>query len=118
MARYEKLNAENAYIWRIVHRDNLPWILNHGLHCGNSGMQSPTWVDIGNKELIDKRSHRSVPLPPYGTLSDYVPFYQHLPVDTLIGIVCYADEIRLKIEEDLQPLGVDLNVKTMKGWYF
>ena len=75
MARYVKLNADNAYIWRIIHRDNLPWILDHGLHCGNSAMQSPTWINIGNEDLISKRTHRSVPLAPHGKLSDYVPFY-------------------------------------------
>jgi len=75
MNHYEKLNAENAYIWRIVHRDNLSWILDNGLHCGNSNKQSPNWVNIGNEDLIDRRSQRIVPLPPGGTLSDYVPFY-------------------------------------------
>jgi hypothetical protein len=32
---YESLNPAKALIWRIVHRDNLPWILDHGLHCWN-----------------------------------------------------------------------------------
>ena len=72
---YAKLNSENAYIWRIVHRDNLPWIFDNGLHCSNSATQSPTWVNIGNEDLIGRRSHRVVPLQPGGTLSDYVPFY-------------------------------------------
>ncbi len=75
MPSYQNLNAENAFIWRIIHRDNLPWILDNGLHCGNSPSQSPSWINIGNQELIDKRSHRIVPLNPGGTLSDYVPFY-------------------------------------------
>jgi len=26
------LNPEKALIWRIIHRDNLPWILTKGLH--------------------------------------------------------------------------------------
>lgn len=74
-SHYAKLNAENAYIWRIVHRDNLSWILDNGLHCSNSATHSPAWVNIGNEDLIGKRSRRIVPLPPGGTLSDYVPFY-------------------------------------------
>mgnify|MGYP003677785965 CR=1 FL=1 len=72
---YPKLNAANAYIWRIVHRNNLPWILENGLHCRNSPTLSPDYVNIGNEELIDKRSRRVVDLPPGGTLSDYVSFY-------------------------------------------
>lgn len=72
---YTKLNPENAWIWRIVHRDNLPWILDNGLHCANSGILAPNFVNIGNTELIEKRRQRVVPIPPGGTLADYVPFY-------------------------------------------
>jgi hypothetical protein len=31
------LTPEKALIFRIVHRDNLPWILGDGLHCQSSG---------------------------------------------------------------------------------
>lgn len=72
---YPSLNPEKALIWRIVHRDNLHWILDHGLHCGNSAVRSPGWVSIGNPELTDKRARHPVPLPPGGCLNDYVPFY-------------------------------------------
>lgn len=72
---YPNLNAEKALIWRIVHRDNLPWILDNGLHCANSDVQSPNYINIGNTDLIDKRRHRIVPIEPGGTLADYVPFY-------------------------------------------
>lgn len=72
---YPSLNPEKALIWRIVHRDNLPWILDNGLHCGNSAVKAPNWVNIGNPELIDKRANHPVPLPPGGLLNDYVPFY-------------------------------------------
>lgn len=72
---YPSLNPEKALIWRIVHRDNLPWILDNGLHCGNSAVKAPDWVQIGNPELIDKRARHPVPLPPGGWLNDYVPFY-------------------------------------------
>lgn len=75
MNNYSNLNPEKALIWRIVHLDNLPWILARGLHCRNSDQQDPNYVNIGNAELIDRRSHRMVPIPPGGTLSDYVPFY-------------------------------------------
>jgi hypothetical protein len=32
-------------------------------------------VAIGNPDLIGKRARRQVPIPPGGTLADYVPFY-------------------------------------------
>lgn len=72
---YRSLNPTKALIWRIVHRDNLPWILDNGLHCASSPIQAPSYVSIGNGELIDKRRHRTVHIAPGGTLGDYVPFY-------------------------------------------
>lgn len=72
---YANLIPEKALIWRILHRTNLPWVLQNGVHCGNSLVRSPQWVSIGNAELIDKRAVRPVPVPPGGALGDYVPFY-------------------------------------------
>ena len=71
----ETLNPQKALIWRIVHRDNIPWILENGLHCGNSSVQSPNWVHIGNPELTEKRATHIVPVGTGGFLNDYVPFY-------------------------------------------
>lgn len=71
-----EVNAERALIFRIVHKANVGWILDQGgLHCRNSAEQDPNYVNIGNVDLIDKRSRRTVPILPGGTLSDYVPFY-------------------------------------------
>lgn len=69
------LNPTRALIFRIVHRDNIPWVLDNGLHCKNSNIVDSQYVQIGNPELIDKRSTRLVPTVPGRTLSDYVPFY-------------------------------------------
>ncbi len=70
------LNPEKAFIFRIVHIDNVQSILDHGcISCRNAGEHDPNYVNIGNPDLIEKRSHRRVPIPPNGTLSDYVPFY-------------------------------------------
>lgn len=71
----ETLNPQKALIWRIVHRNNIPWILDNGLYCGNSQVESPNWETIGNAELIQKRAVHPVPLAPFGCLNDYVPFY-------------------------------------------
>lgn len=69
------LNAEKALIFRIVHKDNVQWILSNGLHCRSSRTQAPNYRSIGNAELIERRRGRTLPIPPGGTLSDYVPFY-------------------------------------------
>jgi hypothetical protein len=72
---YSNLNPEKALIWRIVHRDNVPWILDNGIHCANSPTRAPSYTEIGNADLIDRRKQRVVPVAPNGTLADYVPFY-------------------------------------------
>ena len=69
------LSPEKALIFRITHIANAPWILANGLHCRSSAAQDPDFEEIGNPDLIDKRTRRIVPVPPGGTLSDYVPFY-------------------------------------------
>jgi hypothetical protein len=70
-----KLSPEKAFIFRITHIDNTPWLLTNGVQCRSSGLLDPNFVEIGCPDLIDKRQNRKVPIPPGGTLSDYVPFY-------------------------------------------
>jgi hypothetical protein len=69
------LNAQRARIFRIIHRENLLWILKHGLHAANGDVRDPNFRNIGNPDLIDKRTHRRVRVGPAGVLGDYVPFY-------------------------------------------
>lgn len=71
----DTLSPQKALIFRITHIKNVPWILKNGVHCKNSPTQDPNFVRIGNLELIQKRSTKFIPIPPTGTLSDYVPFY-------------------------------------------
>jgi ssDNA thymidine ADP-ribosyltransferase, DarT len=71
----QPLNADRARIFRITHRDNVPWILDHGLHAANGDVIDPNFRNIGNPDLIGKRNHRVVQVGPRGTLGDYIPFY-------------------------------------------
>lgn len=70
-----ELSPERASIFRITHVANVAWILDHGLHCRSSNVLDQNYHEIGNPDLIGKRAQRPVPIPPGGTLSDYVPFY-------------------------------------------
>ncbi|MEG1039008.1 MAG: DUF4433 domain-containing protein [Pseudomonas sp.] len=211
---YSSLNPEKALIWRIVHRDNLPWILDNGLHCASSDVKAQHYVNIGNPDLIDKRRTRRVPIEPEGFLADYVPFYftpfsvmmknihsgwsvqqrgndeivilvsslrrveqlglpfvftnahaypdwtdyysdlanlseidwsilqrrdfkrdpddprkmeryqaealihHHLPITGLLGIMCYTDAMKERIERDVATRGLTLPVHARPGWYF
>lgn len=69
------LNPDKALIFRITHRDNVPWILGNGLCCRNSDKADQNFVNIGNLELIGKRQLRFVDVQPGGPLGDYIPFY-------------------------------------------
>lgn len=69
------LNLNEALIFRIAHIDNLPWILDNGLHASNGAIHDPNYRNIGNRDIIGRRSRRDVPVPPGGMLHDYVPFY-------------------------------------------
>jgi len=198
-----------------MHRDNVSWVLDNGLHCVNSTVIDPNYVPIGNKDLIDRRQGRVVQVSPGGGLGDYVPFYftpfspmmyniytgrggvtcrtneeivilvssihklieirrpfvytdrhaytslamffndlsnldkidwallqdrnfqrnsddpeqieryqaealvyQYLPIEGLLGIVCYTDELKLQLEQQTQQRNLNLAVHKMKGWYF
>lgn len=213
--RMHNLNPEKALIWRIIHRGNLPWVLENGLHCGNGDVQAPNWISIGNPELIGKRANHPVLLPPGGCLNDYVPFYftpfspmlrnintgwggiqkrpnaeivilvsslhriaaqgssflftdshayyqwanfysdlahlnkidwpilqardfrrdpedpakferyqaealvhRHVPISGLLGIVCYTEDVKQAIEQQLQARNLNLPVHVRPGWYF
>lgn len=69
------LDQAKALIFRITHRENVRWIMEHGLHSSNSAVQDPNFVPIGNSDLIGRRRVKAVPPPYGGFLSDYVPFY-------------------------------------------
>ena len=75
MAPSDLLNPEKARIFRITHRDNVPWILENGLHAKNGSHSDPNFRPIGSRDLILKRHDHPVPVGPCGTLSDYIPFY-------------------------------------------
>src|SRR5881392_1033159 len=95
------LNCEKALIFRITHRDNLPWILANGLHCRNSNQTDSHFVTIGNPDLIDKRSRHPVKVPPGGTLSDYVPFYFTPLSPMLLNIKSGYNGIRQRSNDEI-----------------
>ena len=69
------LNPEKSLIFRIVHKDNIGQVLQAGCLCRSAIAGQAGYVEIGNQELIQRRTQRIVPCGPGGTLSDYVPFY-------------------------------------------
>lgn len=112
------LTPEKALIFRITHRDNLPWILRNGLHCRNSDWTDSNFVSIGNPDLIDKRSYHPVKIPPGGTLSDYVPFYFTPLSPMLLNIKTSFNGIRQRSNEEIVVLVASLRKLEADGVRF
>ena len=48
------LGPDKAFIFRIIHRDNLGWVLQHGMHCRSAGLVDPNYVVVAkiNKKFL------------------------------------------------------------------
>jgi hypothetical protein len=66
-----------TFIYHITSIENLGSIAkNKGLACTNTLQEGESpFVNIAYESIQSRRSEKSVPLPPYGNLHDYVPFY-------------------------------------------
>lgn len=107
---YKKLNPERVLIFRIVHIDNVPWILDNGMHCRTSEIQAPDYRVIGNKDLILIRGSRAVPIQPGGTLADYVPFY-FTPFSPMLYNINTGFG-------GVEERALNLSIYSRQGWYF
>ncbi|QOR40094.1 DUF4433 domain-containing protein [Billgrantia diversa] len=94
------LNPRKALIFRITHRDNLPWLLANGLYCPSAAEQAPRFITIGKQDLIDKRATRVVPVPPGGVLSDYIPFY-FTPASMMLFNIVTGHGVQQQRREDI-----------------
>ncbi len=209
------LSPDQARIFRMTHVQNVPFILEHGIHCRSGDVHDPNFIPIGMPELIEKRASHAIDINPGGTLADYVPFYftpfsimmyniktgygsvirrenheiailvtslhrvaelglkfvftdshaymneataysdladldkidwpllnrrdfrknpedpgklgryhaealihRHVPVEALLGVVCYNQERRDAIKAVVERRGQELPVKALPGWYF
>ncbi|MBV6712505.1 type II toxin-antitoxin system toxin DNA ADP-ribosyl transferase DarT [Paenibacillus chitinolyticus] len=66
-----------TFIYHITNIENLHSIFNNsGLVCINQLHEDgSSFVNIAYEQIQSRRSEKQVPLPPYGNLHDYVPFY-------------------------------------------
>lgn len=64
-----------VYGYRILHYANLPFILENGIHCPASDIKDPYYINIGKKDIINKRETKLIEVHPYGRIHDYVSFY-------------------------------------------
>ena len=111
------LTPDNAFIFRIVHRKNMPAICVDGCHCKSSTI-GKTYTQIGNLELISKRDSCPVPCGPGGTLSDYVPFYFTPFTPMLYNIKTGYNGVQKQAQEDIVILVSSLHLLKRLGVSF
>jgi hypothetical protein len=99
--RIKDLTPERGMIFRITHIRNLPWILEHGLHCARSGLLDPDFLQIGNADLINDRAVKQVPHRMGGTLADYLPFYFTPRSPMLFNIVTGRNGVARRANQEI-----------------
>ena len=77
---------ENINLYRMVHWQNVEYILQNGICCREHPNADPDYINIGHRQLISDRHEHPVPLANAGNLGEYVPFYfaGHSPMLYLI----------------------------------
>ncbi len=89
-------------IFRMVHFDNLEYVLRNGMCTRNHVLSDPAYINIGDSDLIAQRQVYPVNIiPPGGFLGDYVPFYfgGHSPM--LLNIKTGFRGIRQRPQKDI-----------------
>ncbi len=66
---------QNVNLYRIVHRDNMAYILQKGMFCSGHPFFDPDNIFIGDSTLTQQRHDFILPLAAKGNLGDYIPFY-------------------------------------------
>lgn len=70
------LIPDPVYLYRIIHIDNLGYILANGrLTSASHPFRDTDYVNIGDPSLMHHRSEIGIPKAPGGTFNDYVFFY-------------------------------------------
>lgn len=66
---------KTVFCYRITHYGNIPFILSNGMYCPSSEIKDKNYINIGERDIIDKRERKSIEIEPYGKIHDYVSFY-------------------------------------------
>ncbi len=105
-------------LYRIVHIDNVDYLLRHGMYTRHDPMADPNYINIGDSGLIQQRNDHPVGIaPPNGNLGEYVPFYfgplspmlyniktgyrgvTKRPQEDIVYVVCRLDRVVASCEE-------------------
>ena len=63
------------YLYKMVHVDDMEYVLSTGLCCANHPLASSNYRQLGDPRMSRERETMQVSHPSGGTMFDYVPFY-------------------------------------------
>jgi hypothetical protein len=110
---------EKIWLYRIIHIDNLDYILKNGIYTSESPNFDPDFKSIGDPSLINYRKNISACDPPGGYLSEYIPFYFGPRSPMLFQIAKGYEDIPKHPQEDIIYLITSFNqVKLHQLEYF
>jgi hypothetical protein len=91
---------KDILLYRMVHIDNVPHILQNGLTQANSVHRNPNYVPIGDQTLIATRKEIML-LGKKTALGDYLPFYFGTRTPMLYTIQKGFNEVRVLSAEEI-----------------
>ena len=69
------MDLDKIWLFRIVHINNVEYLLQNGISAQQGTHLNPDYINIGDTTLINQRIEYPINLEGYGNLGDYVPFY-------------------------------------------
>lgn len=99
---------DNPSIYRIVHRDNLEFILKNGLFASTHPDRDPDYIFIGDRKLTSQRSSYSIPIAGHGNIGEYIAFYFFPQSPMLLNIQTGYRGVEKRSPEEIIYLGVKL----------
>jgi hypothetical protein len=108
-------------IYRIVHIDNIEYLLENGMHHREHADADPDYINIGDSDLIAKRHEYPVGInPPGGALGEYIPFYFGPLSPMLLNIKTGYSFVKQRPQKDIVYIVCKLNdiVDNCEEWCF
>ena len=107
---------------RRIHQQGLPYLFTD---CHAYYQWANFYNDLADLHKIDwpllqQRNFKRNPDDPaqFERYQAEALIHRHLPISGLLGIICYNEKIKSKIDNDANQRGLKLDVRAMPGWYF
>lgn len=105
-----------------VHQLGLPYLFtdSHAYYRWANFYRDRADLDKIDWTLLQQRNFKRNPDDPaqFERYQAEALIHQHLPINALLGIVCYTEQLKLNIEQQVQARGLKLQIHAKRGWYF